>query len=76
VANRQNRKARDRRRHEVEHYEQPWQDAQRNLLGRANLCVDYHCKLSGGFWHAGPCVPCGCKHNHAIDECPEQLSRK
>jgi hypothetical protein len=42
----------------------------RQALG-ATLCKDEKCTLSGGYAHAGPCIPCKCPLKHAISECPE-----
>lgn len=36
------------------------------------LCRDVACKLSGGWAHVGPCEPCSCGLNHAIEECPKK----
>lgn len=38
----------------------------------ASLCTDPYCDLSGGYAHVGPCEPCGCGAEHAIDECPSK----
>lgn len=43
--------------------------AMRNAPGAA-VCVDEECDLSGGYAHVGPCEPCACGKQHAIDECP------
>lgn len=40
------------------------------LRERSGVCIDDDCDLSGGYAHAGPCEPCGCKWNHAVAECP------
>ncbi len=37
----------------------------------ASLCADPECNLSGGHAHVGPCEPCRCPMEHAVDECPE-----
>lgn len=49
-------------------YLQPWQIAQREAA--ESVCGDPDCELSGYRAHAGPCIPCGCPKNHAVDECP------
>jgi hypothetical protein len=36
----------------------------------ASVCTDEECSLSGGYAHIGPCEPCKCGMEHAIDECP------
>ena len=50
-------------------YATPLMARLRSLPG-ASVCVDEDCELSGGFAHIGPCEPCGCGHEHAIEECP------
>lgn len=35
------------------------------------VCIDEECELSGGAAHAGPCEPCACPLEHAVEECPE-----
>ena len=49
-------------------YKLPWQVTLRESAWR--LCDDFHCILSGGLAHAGPCKPCKCPDKHAIVECP------
>ena len=36
----------------------------------AAVCIDEECELSGGYAHVGPCEPCNCGDEHAIEECP------
>lgn len=48
----------------------PWMVALRNAPG-ASVCCDPDCSLSGDRAHVGPCEPCGCAMNHAIEECPD-----
>jgi hypothetical protein len=56
------------------HYATPAQVAQRLLLV-PQLCWRLDCTLSGGHYHVGPCEPCKCGLEHAVDECPHAYSR-
>lgn len=55
------------------HYCQPWQVALRKAPGGSVCCdpdCDPDCDLSGDYAHTGPCEPCSCGKEHAIEECP------
>ena len=40
------------------------------------VCIDEECALSGGYAHVGPCEPCSCGLEHAVDECPATTKRE
>jgi hypothetical protein len=50
---------------------EPWVVALRKAPG-ASVCVDEECELSGYHAHVGPCEPCGCSLEHAVEECPDR----
>jgi len=58
---------------DFDQYLQPWQIALRKLSG--DVCRDPECTLSGGYAHAGECLPCRCGYLHAVDECPKNYEQ-